>query len=102
MIKIFDETSLNEDLNKKNTLYLYFYSPGCGPCKITSPLVQEFGNSIEDIVYIVNSREAKELQNQLEVFAYPSLIIIKNNKVIKGGVGQDEVTKIIKDGTSNK
>jgi thioredoxin 1 len=102
MIKIFDETSLNEDLNKKKILYLYFYSPGCGPCKITSPLVQEFGNSIEDIVYIVNSREAKELQNQLEVFAYPSLIIIKNNKVIKGGVGQDEVTKIIKDGTSNK
>jgi len=102
MIKIFDETIFKRDLNTGNKLYVYFYSPSCGPCKITSPLVEKFGNTTPNIVYTVNSSEGIELQKQLKVSGYPSLIIIKNNKVIKGGVGQDEVTKIIKDETSNK
>ncbi len=102
MIKIFDETIFKRDLNTENKLYVYFYSPSCGPCKTTSPLIEKFGNTTSNIVFTVNSTEGVELQKQLNVSAYPSLIIIHNNKFLKGGVGQSEIEKIIQDATSNK
>ena len=45
--------------------------------------------------------EAVELQKQLKVTAYPSMVRIKNNKIILAGLGANEVRKIIKDGKSN-
>jgi thioredoxin 1 len=102
MIKIFDETIFKRDLDTGNKLYVYFYSPSCGPCKTTSPLIEKFGNTTPNIVFTVNSTEGVELQKQLNVSAYPSLIIIHNNKFLKGGVGQSEIEKIIEDATSNK
>ena len=102
MIKIFEENTLQQDLSTNQKLYLYFYSTSCGPCKITSPLIEEFGNTTNDIVYPIASFEGEELQKQLNVTAYPSLIVIKNNKVLEGSVGYKEVEKIIQNATSNK
>lgn len=102
MIKIFEENNFEQDLNTGGKLYVYFYSPSCGPCKVTSPLVEQFGNTTPNLVYTVNSNDGIELQKQLQVSGYPSMIIIENNKVIKGAIGQGEVEKLIKDGTSNK
>ena len=102
MIKIFNETTFEKDLNAGNKLYVYFYSPSCGPCKTTSPIIEKFGNTTSNVVYIINSTEGIELQKQLNVSAYPSLIIIDNSKFLKGGIGQNEIKKIIQDATSNK
>lgn len=102
MIKIFDELTFKNDLNDGKKLYVYFYSPHCKPCKAVSPLIENFGNTNPDIIYTVNSTEGIELQKQLKVSAYPSLIVIDNNKFLKGGIGQGEVEKIIQDATSNK
>lgn len=102
MIKIFNENTFKNDLNEGKKLYIYFYSPNCSPCKITSPMIEKFGNSTSDIVYTVDSKEGVDLQKQLEISGYPSLILIQNSKVIKGGIGQGEVIKIIQDGSSNK
>ncbi|ASF00410.1 hypothetical protein [uncultured virus] len=102
MIKILNEINLQKDLVTSAKLYLYFYSSGCGPCKIVSPLVEEFGKTTNNVVYTIASSEGGELQEQLNVSAYPSMVVVQYNKVIKGGIGQGEVIKIIEDATSNK
>lgn len=102
MIKIFEENTLQQDLDTNQKLYLYFYSTSCGPCKITTPLIEEFGNTTNNIVYPIASFEGEELQKQLNVAAYPSIIVVKNNKVVKGAIGQEEVKKIIENDPSNK
>jgi len=102
MIKIFNENTFKKDLNTGQKMYIYFYSPNCGPCKITSPLIEKFGNTTNNLVYTVDSKEGIDLQKQLEISGYPSMIVIENSKVIRGGIGQGEVEKIIQDGTSNK
>jgi thioredoxin 1 len=102
MIKIFEDNELRKDLAGDSKLYIYFYSPSCGPCKITTPLVKELGSKSQDIIYILNSKEGEDLQKQLNVTAYPSLIVIKNNKVLEGSVGYKEVEKTIQNATSNK
>ena len=51
---------------------------------------------------MVHEEEGKELQQQLNVTAYPSMAIVKNRKLLKAGLGAEEVTNMIKDGTSNQ
>ena len=100
MIKEFSDTELRQDLKSNSKIYLYFFSTGCGPCKTTKPKVEKFGNNIDDIVYLIQSKEGKDLQKQIKIQGYPSIAIIENQIFVKGGFGQQEILNII-DGESN-
>jgi len=101
MYKFFNDIQLREDLAEKPKLYIYFSSNACGHCKITKPKVMEFAEANQELVYLIDSREAKELQEQLNIYSYPSMVLIENNKLIKGGVGAGQIEQMIKDGKSN-
>ena len=101
MIKEFNDEELRQDLEQAQKIYLYFYSPGCGPCKTTKPKVEAFGNSTDHLVYLVKSVEGKELQKQLKITAYPSMALIENKQFTQGGIGENEVLNII-NGKSNQ
>ena len=101
MLKFFNDRQLRQDLKSNTNLYLFFYSPSCGPCKSLYPEVIKFGEETNHIVHMVYEDEAVELQKQLNITAYPSIVRIKNGKIILAGLGENEVKKIIKDGKSN-
>ncbi len=100
MVKEFNDIELRQDLESNSKIYLYFFSTGCGPCKTTKPKIEEFSRNINDIVYLIPSQEAKELQQQLKVSGFPSIVVIENKQFIQGGIGEKEIIKII-DGESN-
>lgn len=100
MVKEFNDIELRQDLESNSKIYLYFFSTGCGPCKTTKPKIEEFGRNINDIVYLIPSQEAKELQQQLKVSGFPSIVVIENKQFTQGGIGEKEIIKII-DGESN-
>lgn len=102
MYKSFNDTQLRKDLDTKSRLYIYFSSNACGHCRTTKPKVMEFAEVNNEIVYLVDSREAKELQEQLNIYSYPSMVLIENKKLVKGGVGAGQIEEMIKDGKSNK
>ena len=101
MVKFFNERQLKLDLESNNNIYIFFYSPACDPCKNIYPVVLEFGKDSDSIVHMVHEEEGVELQKQLNVTAYPSILRIKNNEILLAGLGESEVRKIIKDGKSN-
>jgi len=102
MVKEFNDTELRRDLTTDFPIYIYFHSPGCGPCKQMKPLVEEFGENPDIIMYTVYSNQGEELQKQLNIFSYPSLVLIKNGQLKEGSVGAGEIEKMIKDGEGNK
>ena len=101
MVKEFNDTELRQDLEGNSKIYLYFFSSGCGPCKNTKPKVEEFGKNTNDIVYLIQSKEAKDLQQQLKVSGFPSIVVVKDKTFVAGGIGEKEIVKII-DGESNQ
>mgnify|MGYP003655162127 CR=1 FL=1 len=102
MIEFYSEDKeLIEDLGSNKNIYIFFYSPSCDPCKKIYPEVLEFGKAVKDIVYFIHEEQALTLQQQLNVTAYPSIVRIKNRKVLLAGLGINEVKKIIDDGKSN-
>jgi thioredoxin-like negative regulator of GroEL len=102
MLKFFNDTAFREDIQSHSELYVYFHSPGCGPCIELHPKINKFGKTSSHLVYMISSDEAKELQEQLNVTAYPSMVLLKNKTVERAGLGAQEVTNMIEDGTSNQ
>ena len=102
MLKFFNDTAFRDDIQTHSELYIYFHSLGCGPCIELHPKVDKFGKTSSHLVYMVSDDEGKELQEQLNVTAYPSMVLLKNKKVERAGLGAQEVTNMIEDGTSNQ
>ena len=102
MVKQFNDSELRQDLTTDFPIYIYFHSPGCGPCKQMKPLVEKFGENPDTIVYTVYSNQAEELQKQLNIFSYPSLVLIENGHLKEGGVGAGEIEKMVTNGESNQ
>ena len=63
---------------------LDFWASWCGPCRMLSPIVDEIADERGDIkVGKVNVDEQPELANNFGVMSIPTLLLMKNGKVVE-------------------
>lgn len=67
---------LVEIIGSGNKTYLYFYSPFCGGCEHTMPLVKE---SKHDIVEI-NGLDNEDILDAFKIDVYPTIVEINGMK----------------------
>jgi len=88
MLKINADQFQNEVLNQKGLVFVDFYADWCGPCKITSPIIEELANEIKEVKFVkVNVDENPDLASQYNIFSIPTFLIFKDGKVIHQFVG---------------
>ena len=74
--------------NSEKPVLIDFYADWCGPCRMVSPIVDEIAEERDDIVVAkVNVDEENELASEFGVFSIPTLVVIKNGKVISQAAG---------------
>ena len=95
MIKSYNEELLNEDLQSNEKIYLFFRNNGCGPCKRIEPAIEKASNDFNDIFYIIEANEAKNLQKRVGVVGYPTLSIVQGDKIIYNALGEHKIMEII-------
>jgi thiol-disulfide isomerase/thioredoxin len=95
MLKFFTDEDFRNDLKIHNSIYVFFHSSGCIPCLEVYPKVEKFGKTTNNLLYIVPEDEGLELQKQLNVTAFPSIVLIEDRKIKKAGLGAKEVKNII-------
>lgn len=87
-----------EVLENSKTVLLDFWASWCGPCKMLSPVVDEFAEENENIyVGKVNVDEQSELATQFEVMSIPTLIVFKNGQKVNQSVGvisKEQISKL--------
>lgn len=67
---------------------LDFWAPWCGPCRMVGPILDEIAQERSDIkVGKVNVDEQPELAGQFGVMSIPTLVVIKDGKVIDQAIG---------------
>ena len=74
----------NEVLNSDKTVLLDFWASWCAPCRIVAPIVEEIAGERGDIkVGKINVDEEPELANKFSIMSIPTLVVMKNGKIVQ-------------------
>ena len=85
-----------EVLNSDKPVLLDFWESWCGPCRMVSPIVDEIAAERSDIkVCKINVDEQPELAARFGVMSIPTLVVMKNGKVINQAVGARPKAQIL-------
>lgn len=69
----------------KGIAFVDFYADWCGPCKMTSPLIDEMSEdpSFKDVKFLKIDVDAhQELAAQFSIFSIPTFIVFKDGEVV--------------------
>lgn len=85
-----------EVLNSEKPVLLDFWAPWCGPCRMVAPVVDEIAVERSDIkVGKVNVNDQPELADQFGVMSIPTLVVMKNGKIVRQAMGARPKSQIL-------
>lgn len=77
-----------EVLDHKGVVLVDFYAEWCGPCKITSPIIDELSEEKKDIKFLkVDVDKNSDLASGYNIFSIPTFIIFKDGKPVNQFAG---------------
>ena len=77
-----------EVLNSEKPVLLDFWAPWCGPCRMVVPMVEQIAEERPDIkVGKINIDEQFELANEFGIMSIPTLLVMKDGKIVKKATG---------------
>ena len=86
----------DEVMHSDKPVLLDFWASWCGPCRMVSPIVDEIAAERSDIkVCKINVDEQPELAARFGVMSIPTLVVMKNGKVINQAVGARPKAQIL-------
>ena len=85
-----------EVLNSDKPVLMDFWAPWCGPCRMVVPLVEELAKERSDIKVVkINVDEEQELAMQFGVMSIPTLVVMKNGKIVNQVTGARPKAQIL-------
>ena len=96
VININNNNFQDEVMHSEKLVLLDFWASWCGPCRMVSPIVDEIAAERSDIkVCKINVDEQPELAARFGVMSIPTLVVMKNGKVINQAVGARPKAQIL-------
>lgn len=97
VITITNENYSEEVEKSEKPVLLDFWAGWCGPCRMMSPIVDEIAEEVGEKAKVgkVNVEEEAYLASQFQIVNIPTLIIMRNGRIVNKYVGvQDKETLI--------
>ena len=81
---------------KEGLSLIDFYADWCGPCRMVLPIVDQIADERDDLtVAKVNVDENPELAKEFGVFSSPTLVVIKDGRVVNKVSGARNKAQIL-------
>ena len=95
-ISVINKNNFEQVKSSEKTVLLDFYADWCGPCRMVSPLVDEIAaENPQYLVGKINVDNEPELAQVFGVFSIPTLVVMKNGKVVKQSAGARPKDRIL-------
>lgn len=96
VINITKNNFQEEVINSQKPVLLDFWAEWCGPCRMVSPVVDEIAEERSDIkVGKINVDEQQELAAKFGIMSIPTLVVMKDGKIINQSVGAGPKSRIL-------
>ena len=96
VITITKENFQKEVLESDKPVLLDFWASWCGPCRMVSPVIDEIANETATVkVGKVNVDEQRELAAAFNVMSIPTLVVLKDGKVVNQVLGARPKQQIV-------
>lgn len=84
-----NKTNFQEEVTRSDKpVLLDFWAPWCAPCRMVVPIIEEIADERSDIkVGKINVDEQPELASQFHVMSIPTLVVMKNGKIVNQVMG---------------
>ena len=88
-LKITRENFENEVMKSDIPVLIDFWAPWCGPCRMMGPIIEQLAEEYEGKAKVgkVNVDEEGELSQAFGVMSIPTIVLVKDGKVVKQVVG---------------
>ncbi len=100
VMEIGDAEFENEVLHSETPVFVDFWAPWCGPCRVVAPIVEELAGIYENIKFIkINVDDNPVTPSKYGIRSIPTLMIFKDGKpqgTIIGAVPKREIEELIK------
>lgn len=78
----------NDVLKADKPVLIDFWATWCGPCQMLTPVIEEIAGEVKDAkICKVNVDEQPELAAKFNVMSIPTLVVMKEGKVVNTTVG---------------
>ena len=92
----FNKDDLENVKNSGKIILLDFYADWCGPCRMLSPVLDEFTEENPDfVVGKINVDKEPELSEEFGVSSIPMLVVMKDGKILNKSVGAKSKQQIL-------
>lgn len=96
MREVNEKTFEQEVLHSGLPVLVDFYADWCGPCRMVSPIVDEIAEeNPQYTIGKINVDKEQELAQQFQVLSIPTLVVIKNGKVVNQSAGAKSKADIL-------
>ena len=91
-----NKDNFNTVINTDKKILIDFFATWCGPCRMVSPIVDEIAEEHpEFVVAKIDVDRNPELTGEFGVMSIPTLVVIKDGKVVNQSAGARPKAQIL-------
>lgn len=97
VVHVSKENFENEVLKSDKPVFIDFWASWCGPCQMVAPVIEELAEEEQNVKFAkVNVDEEPDLARQFQIMSIPTMVLMKDGKVVETTVGAQPKEDIIK------